>query len=948
MDDTTTNIRPCWRMVSCLRKALILLPTLFLLAACNGRHHRITPQERREADSIVAQAHDVEALSKLQAQLEKDGNKLGSVVALREWGKILRDESRFEESLKVHSKGLQQAEALGDTIEWVLALNYLGTNYRRLGVMDAAQTYHFRALRLSEECDDTCWQAKKNYVKSLNGLGNIYMTLGNFGRADSVLRLALVGERQLGSDVGQAINYANLGSVAKHRGQIDSAWAYYRQSMACNRRADCKLGVALCHTAYGELYQDVKQYDKAYAEYQMAYEQLRDSKDEWHALQPLLALVKIDYITGNHNTAFENLSKAKAIAEKIKSKEHLADIYFQYYRLYERQGNYREALKQHVTASAMQDSMIDLEKMNRIQSVSLNIERHIQGEKVSKAREELASERTAKTGIIYTGTLVIVILGLLLGTLIYTGRMRKRNHLLLKKMSALRENFFTNITHEFRTPLTVILGLSQAISQDKNVPDETREKSRTIERQGTSLLTLINQLLDISKMKSAVGDPEWRNGNIVAQIAMTIESYREYARMQNINFTADLCDEVCMDFVPDYVNKVMNNLLSNAFKYTPTGGTVHVKVHTEGKRLLVDVSDTGRGIPPESIPHIFEPFYQGENDGAKIGTGVGLALVKQIIDSVHGTITVESTMGHGTVFHISVAIQQTHMPSGALKPKRPDMPLPMLPTDGELPTSADLSDDDARRVLVIDDSADVAAFIGSQLSDKYGIIYAHDGQDGLDKAEQLVPDVIVTDLMMPGIDGLEVCRRIRANEVTSHIPIIVVTAKITENDRVKGLEAGADAYLSKPFNRDELRMRVEKLLEQRRMLRDKYAKLEENDREEEQPQSDADRRFVNKVTDAVYMLLNGGSEVDVMVVAQKMGMSYSQFYRKLSALTGCTPMGYILRVKIRKARLLIDKNPAMPFRDVAERCGFSDYSNFVRAFKNVCGITPTQYVRQKE
>ena len=201
---------------------------------------------------------------------------------------------------------------------------------------------------------------------------------------------------------------------------------------------------------------------------------------------------------------------------------------------------------------------------------------------------------------------------------------------------------------------------------------------------------------------------------------------------------------------------------------------------------------------------------------------------------------------------------------------------------------------------------------------------------------------------MPGIDGLEVCRRIRANEVTSHIPIIVVTAKITENDRVKGLEAGADAYLSKPFNRDELRMRVEKLLEQRRMLRDKYAKLEENDREEEQPQSDADRRFVNKVTDAVYMLLNGGSEVDVMVVAQKMGMSYSQFYRKLSALTGCTPMGYILRVKIRKARLLIDKNPAMPFRDVAERCGFSDYSNFVRAFKNVCGITPTQYVRQKE
>ena len=537
-------------------------------------------------------------------------------------------------------------------------------------------------------------------------------------------------------------------------------------------------------------------------------------------------------------------------------------------------------------------------------------------------------EQKEKRALTIAGIVVVLLLLVVVAVLVYVRRLRKQNQVLLKRMGLLRDNFYTNVTHELRTPLTLILGLSKDLHQDKALPEDARSKVQTIEKQGDSLLTLINQLLDFARVRSAVDSPEWTNADLSAHLGMIVESYRDFASKRNIDLQFVANERMQTDFVPEYINKVVNNLLSNAFKYTPTAGTVHVKVHTEGKRLLVDVSDTGRGIPPESIPHIFEPFYQGENDGAKIGTGVGLALVKQIIDSVHGTITVESTMGHGTVFHINVAIQQTHMPSGALKPKRPDMPLPMLPTDGELPTSADLTDDDARRVLVIDDNADVAAFIGSQLSDKYGIIYTHDGQDGLEKAEQLVPDVIVTDLMMPGIDGLEVCRRIRANEVTSHIPIIVVTAKITENDRVKGLEAGADAYLSKPFNRDELRMRVEKLLEQ--------------------PQSDADRRFVNKVTDAVYMLLNGGSEVDVMVVAQKMGMSYSQFYRKLSALTGCTPMGYILRVKIRKARLLIDKNPAMPFRDVAERCGFSDYSNFVRAFKNVCGITPTQYVRQKE
>ena len=948
MEHSTIPIEPCWHTAKNAIKALTLLTTILILAACQGRHHCFTPEERREADSIVAKAQSVEALAKLQTQLEKEGKLLASVVALREWGKALRDESRFEESLRVHSKGLQQAEALGDTIEWVLALNYIGTNYRRLGVLDAAQTYHYRALRLSEECTDTCWQAKKNRAKSLNGLGNIYMTLGNYERADSVLRAALADEQQLGSDVGQAIDFANLGSVARKQGKTDTAWAFYQQSMSFNRRANNMLGVALCHTAFGEMYQDAKLYDKAYVEFQTAYEQLRESKDEWHALQPLLALVSIDYNTGNVATAFENLQRAKAIAEKIKSKEHLADVYLQLYRIYERQGDYRAALANHVLASAMQDSVIDIEKVNRIQSVSLNIERHMQGEKVDRAREELASERTAKMGILYTGTLVIVVLGFLLGTLVYTGRMRKRNHLLLKKMSTLRENFFTNITHEFRTPLTVILGLSQDISQDKNVPADTREKTKNIARQGNSLLTLINQLLDISKMKSAVGDPEWRNGNIMAQIEMNVESYRQYASMREINLVADLCGEVCMDFVPDYVNKVMNNLLSNAFKYTPKGGTVCVTARTVEQKLIVDVSDTGKGIPQESLPHVFEPFYQAENDGTKIGTGVGLALVKQIIDSVMGEISVKSIEGKGTTFRIVVDITQTRVPTDQLKQQPDETPKPLLPTEGEEPHDATTGDDDAQRVLVIDDNADVAAFIGSQLDDKYAIIYANNGNEGLKKAEQMVPDVIVTDLMMPGVDGLEVCRRIRANEVTCHIPIIVVTAKISETDRVKGLEAGADAYLAKPFNREELRMRVEKLLEQRKLLREKYAKPEDSEKEEELPQTDADRKFINKVTDSVYMLLNNNSDTDVAALAEKMGMTHSQLYRKLSALTGCTPMSYIMRVKIRKARLLIDRNPSMPFHEVAEKSGFSDYSNFVRAFKNQCGITPTQYVRQKE
>ena len=194
-----------------------------LLVSCGKKSVSFTPDERKMADSIVRFAHDIDSLALLQKRMESEGDRLGSIIALREWGKVLRNESRFEEALNVHSKGQQQAEAVGDTLEWVQALNNIGTDYRRMGVLDVAQEYHYRAWTLSEECADTSSTTRKNRAISLNGLGNIYMTLGNYERADSALRMALEGERQLHSALGQAINYANLGSIFEHRGQTDSA-----------------------------------------------------------------------------------------------------------------------------------------------------------------------------------------------------------------------------------------------------------------------------------------------------------------------------------------------------------------------------------------------------------------------------------------------------------------------------------------------------------------------------------------------------------------------------------------------------------------------------------------------------------------------------------------------------------------------------------------------------
>ena len=914
-----------------------------LLVSCGKKSVAFTPDERKTVDSIVCSVSTPDSLALLQKQFESKGDMLGSVVALRELGKALRNDSRFEEALRTHSEGLRQAESIGDTLEWVLALNNIGTDYRRMGVLDAAQEYHYSAWKLSEECADTSFTAKKNRVVSLNGLGNIYMTLGNYKRADRALRMALKGEQQLNSALGQAINYANLGSIFEYWGQTDSAWVYYRKSMALNKEAGSDLGISLCHTYFGSLYQKAGQYDKATGEYETAYQMMQASKDEWHALNTLIALAGIYHATGNHTKGLEYLDRAKQVAEDIKSPEHLAEIHTLYYKHYKETGDCRSALMSYEKAMAMQDSVLDMEKVNRIQNTSLSIERNRQEREKNGMKLRLERERTIRyVGFIVLGV-VLLALGSLLAAVLYTNRLRRRNHLALKRVSELRENFFTNITHEFRTPLTVILGLSHDLQAAES--EEVKDKARTIERQGNGLLTLINQLLDISKIKSAVGNADWRNGNITAQVTMIVETYRDYARNRNIDLQFFAKDTVEMDFVPGYVNKVMNNLLSNALKFTPEYGKVSVMMWREGERLLIDVADTGQGMDEETLAHVFEPFYQGESDTHNIGTGVGLALVKQVMDAVEGTVTAESTKGRGTTFHLSVPIrneakQRITATSETHTPLLPEAGTPLADNEGE---------DSQCRLLVIEDNRDIAAYIGSQFADRYAVSYAENGKAGLEKAQELVPDLIITDLMMPGMDGLEVCRQVRGNEITNHIPIIVVTAKITEEERIRGLEAGADAYLAKPFNAEELRTRVEKLIEGRQLLRKKYAQMmtaRQDDEDEEATQRRAaDIRFLAKVSDVIYLQLNRGKDIEVSQIASAMCMSDRQFYRKINALTGSTPKVYIQRVKIKKAKSLLDGDSRMSFGEIADKCGFNDYSNFVRTFKNTYGVTPTEYRR---
>lgn len=930
----------------------LLLVVCLLVSSCKQKDSiSFTTAERKATDSLVRATRDIDSLAKLQVRLEREGDLLGSIVALRVLGDKFRNESDFDKALTTHSEGLKQAEAIQDTLEWVQALNNVGTDYRRMGILDIAQEYHYQAWSLCKVTTDTSFVAIKNQAKSLNGLGNIYLTLGNYERADSALRKALLVEQQLGSMVGVAINYANLGSIFEHRGEIDSAWVYYRYSMEANQKARSTLGIALCHSYFGALYEQAQQYDKAAQEYETGYQLMRDSRDEWHKLNLLVALASVHNATRDDAQMLQYLDQARSNAEKIEDKEHLADIYTLYYKYYKRHGDWRAALDAYERATEMKQSILDMDKINQMQNTSLNIERNFQNKKMNEAKLRLEHERAERHIENITFAVIALLLLGALGFFFYIQRIQRRSHKKLKRMSSMRENFFTNITHEFRTPLTIILGLSQELQQEES--EQIRERAKSIERQGQGLLTLINQLLDISKIKSSIGDSRSCQGNVTAHIAMIVDSYRDYALSRDIELTYLPQEQVEMSFVPDYVNKVFNNLLSNAFKFTPPHGKISISLWRVEDSIYIDVADTGHGMDSETVEHAFEPFYQAEGDSKYIGTGIGLALVKQIVKASKGQITLESKLGEGTSFHIIVPIinDQT-TPQQTISAATNTPLLPHIETDLE---DSECEQDEPCRLLIIEDNHDIASYIGSQFEDHYSVSYATDGTEGFKRAVELVPDIIITDLMMPGLNGLDLCRQIRSNEVVNHIPIIVVTAKVSEEERIKGIEAGADAYLTKPFNTTELRMQVERLLDSRKTLRQKFAQIvikgqeKEDDNEPETTKlEETDISFLTKVSTIVDQQINQNKSTNVEDVAASLYMSSRQLHRKMKALTGYAPSAYILRLKIRKACELLDQDTEMSLSDIAFQSGFDTYSNFSRSFKSICDVSPSKYRDQRK
>ena len=522
----------------------------------------------------------------------------------------------------------------------------------------------------------------------------------------------------------------------------------------------------------------------------------------------------------------------------------------------------------------------------------------------------------------------------------------------MKELDHLKSRLYTNITHEFRTPLTVIMGMAEQLGEGQHkekTKGRLHQGLQLIQRNSQNLLRLINQLLDLSKLDSGKLKLNLVQGDLVAYLQYLTESFYSMAEDKDIRLTCYSEEEsLWMDYDEEKIQHIVYNLLSNAIKFTPPKGKVifHIRKNEQAEAPLLElkIKDTGSGIASDQLPQIFERFYQADDSPTRQGegTGIGLALTKELIELMQGSIQVESTPGKGTTFLIHLPITQTaHLAQAVQRPSIPEGQKAsgngkMIPATAKYETVQHV---ERPLLLVIEDNPDVVIYICKLLEQDYRIQTAENGRIGLDMAIELIPDIIISDVMMPEKDGFEVCSTLKHDERTSHIPIILLTARAEQGDRLEGLQYGADAYLIKPFQKRELQIRLEKLIEIRQRLRARFSGGPTPIADNVDPSKpDLDRAFLARLEKKIQTNLDD-TEFGVQALARAAEMSHMQVYRKLKALTGKTPSQFIRSTRLHKGKELLLMSD-LTISEIAYQVGFSNPSYFSRTFHDEFNVSP--------
>lgn len=511
-----------------------------------------------------------------------------------------------------------------------------------------------------------------------------------------------------------------------------------------------------------------------------------------------------------------------------------------------------------------------------------------------------------------------------------------------REINDAKTRLYTNITHEFRTPLTVILGLADAAKN--NISQRDQAKMDTIIKNGKNLLQLVGQMLDLSKLESGRMAVNRIKANVIPFLKYVFQLQEFYAEGKHIvmRFSSE-SQFYELEFDPEKLASIVTNLLSNAIKFTPDGGQISMKVDHRGEYLCLEVEDNGVGIPLDKQESIFDRFYQvdAENTRKEGGAGIGLAITRELVQLMEGEIRVQSKPGTGTIFTVKlpyVAVtEEASLDAMAFNDAA-------AWEDESTPNESLQVDANAhKRLLIVEDNPDVIGYLKACYSSHFTMYVANDGKEGYQQATENIPDIIISDVMMPEMDGFELCEKLKNNYRTSHIPIILLTAKADIPSRIEGLETGADAYIVKPFNQRELLVRMQKLLELRRKLFERYSSGDEFELSSD-PLVQREDQFMQHLNEIIQGNL-GDEFFTIRELCREMAMSKSQLYLKFKALTNLSVAKYIRTLRLRKARELL-QTTTLNVTEIAYEVGMKSLSAFSKSFKEEFGCNPSEFANR--
>ncbi|WP_052467065.1 hybrid sensor histidine kinase/response regulator transcription factor [Psychroserpens damuponensis] len=805
-------------------------------------------------------------------------------------------------SLKVAENNNQPSDVLR-------AYSILALIYDDQGLLNNALNYHELVLKKRIESLDS-----SAIATSLNNMGSVYFKMDSLEKSVELFRESYTIRKKINSKRGMRESLSNIAYVLNEQGKPKEAMPLIKRSLKIAEELNDINGIVNLGSTLGTVYINLKQLDSA--------EQI--------------------------------LLKTLPLAEKIGVNKRIVEIKGFLGDVYQAKKDYKSANKYLNEYWVLKDSIEGQEATNKI----LELQTKYETEKKEKEIFELQQQNEESENwrnIFGLGTLTMILIAAFI-YLFY--RYRQLNNLKLieakniqteqlKDINKMKSKFLANISHEFRTPLTLIIGPAKELLANTK-EEETKQQLNWIHKNSQKLLKLINQLLELSKLEAGKEKLKTSQDDIVSFTKHIFNLFESLAIQKHLKTSfKSKKEQIYVYFDSEKLEQVITNLLSNAFKFTDKGEvsvTLNEVTIKNNDYCKITIQDSGKGIHEQQLPYVFDRFYQANQDGEDSyeGTGIGLSLSKELIELHSGKIEAESELNKGTTFHLLIPLGKAHLKEEQIIPSiehtfSNEIPQGINSTEND---TGDTHEGTLPLVLIVDDNRDIVDYIQVSLNGRYRFLKAFDGNQGLELSENELPDLIISDVMMPGLNGLQLCEKVKTNVKTDHIPVILLTAKAGENDKLDGLEAKADEYLQKPFNKKELQVRVHNLIENRKRLRKRFtnkvifkpSEVAENSQEE---------LFLDNLKEIVENN-HTDSQFDVKRFCELIHMSKSQLNRKMKAVFNKSPNQFIRSYRLEKAKYLIAQDRGFSLSEIAYEVGFASPAYFSKCFNDEFGYAPSE------